>query len=172
MRYFVTLPNGDEAAVDVVHRPGGKLDVVVDGEPVEVDAVDVEGATNVRVGGRVFDLWLETDGETYGYVGSGHRARARVESDRARSAAASARSLATAGTSIAAPMPGRVVKVLVKEGDGVQAGAPVVVVEAMKMENELCADKPGVVARVAVTVGQTVDGGTVLVELAPSDGQG
>lgn len=167
MRYYVTLPGGDEVAVDLVHRPGGRTEVLVDGEPVDVDAIEAEGATNVRVNGRVFDLWLESDGETFGFVGSGHRARARVESDRSRIAAAASRSKNVGGGRVVAPMPGRVVKILVEEGDDVQAGSPVIVVEAMKMENELCADHAGVVTKISVAVGETVDGGARLVELGP-----
>ena len=68
-----------------------------------------------------------------------------------------------------APMPGRVVKLLVEVGDQVQAGTPVVVVEAMKMENELCADHAGVVTKVVATVGQNVEGGAALVELGPAE---
>ncbi len=167
MRYFVTLPGGDEVAVDVRVDPDGHTTAFLEGEPVEIDAVDVDGATNVRVRGRVYDLWLEHDGETVGYVGSGHRARARVETDRTRMAAQASRSRSPGGGQVVAPMPGRVVKLLVAAGEVVQAGAPVVVVEAMKMENELTADKPGVVSRLLVAVGDTVEGGAVLVELGP-----
>ena len=167
MRYYVTLPGGDEVAVDLVHRPGGRTEVLVDGERVDVDAIEAEGATNVRVNGRVFDLWLESDGETFGFVGSGHRARARVESDRSRIAAAASRSKNVGGGNVVAPMPGRVVKLLVAVGDTIEAGAPVIVVEAMKMENELAAAYAGIVTRIAVEVGQNVDGGATLVELGP-----
>jgi biotin carboxyl carrier protein len=66
-------------------------------------------------------------------------------------------------------MPGRVVKLLVAVGDTVQAGQPVVVVEAMKMENELCAETDGTVKEILVEPGLTVDGGAALVRLAPSD---
>ncbi|MBM4359525.1 MAG: acetyl-CoA carboxylase biotin carboxyl carrier protein subunit [Deltaproteobacteria bacterium] len=64
-------------------------------------------------------------------------------------------------------MPGRVVKVLVTEGEPVEAGKPLVVVEAMKMENELAADAPGMVQAIRVVAGQTVDAGAVLLELGP-----
>jgi biotin carboxyl carrier protein len=68
-------------------------------------------------------------------------------------------------------MPGRVVKVLVAEGDQVDAGAPVIVVEAMKMENELCTEQPGVVSRIGAAVGENVESGAVLVELGPLPGE-
>ncbi len=171
MRYYVTLPSGEEIAVDVRQLPGGGTEVRVDGELVEVDAVEVGGAINIRVNDRVFDLWLESDGDTVGFVGSGHRARARVESERVRSAGAASRSGAGGAAHITAPMPGRVVKVLVGQGDDVEAGAPVVIVEAMKMENELSADKPSTVVGVHVKEGDTVEGGAVLVTLAAAGGE-
>lgn len=63
---------------------------------------------------------------------------------------------------ILAPMPGKVVRVLVKAGDEVKARQGLVVVEAMKMENELRAARDGRVRDVAVTEGQSVDAGAVL----------
>ena len=64
---------------------------------------------------------------------------------------------------VTAPMPGRVVRVLVAAGDAVSAGQGVVVVEAMKMENELRAPKAGRVKDVSVSAGASVDAGRVLV---------
>jgi biotin carboxyl carrier protein len=66
---------------------------------------------------------------------------------------------------IAAPMSGKVVRVLVKEGDSVLARQPLVVVEAMKMENELCAGRDGTVAEVHAREGASVDAGALLVEI-------
>jgi pyruvate carboxylase subunit B len=63
-------------------------------------------------------------------------------------------------------MPGLVVRVEVAPGDRVAAGQGVVIIEAMKMENELKADGGGVVSCIHVVAGQTVDKGTVLVEFA------
>ena len=63
---------------------------------------------------------------------------------------------------VTAPMPGKIVRVLVKKGDAVRARQPLVVVEAMKMENELRAARDGTVADVASHEGQSVDAGTLL----------
>jgi biotin carboxyl carrier protein len=63
---------------------------------------------------------------------------------------------------VQAPMPGRVVRVLVKAGDAVQARQPLIVVEAMKMENELRAAREGRVRELFVTEGQSVEAGTAL----------
>jgi len=62
-------------------------------------------------------------------------------------------------------MPGRVLKLLVAEGEAVSAGSPLVVVEAMKMENELVAARPGMVKRIRVQVGDTVERDSALLEL-------
>lgn len=66
---------------------------------------------------------------------------------------------------IAAPMPGLVVRIPVAVGDSVAAGQGVIVVEAMKMENELKAPADGVIAAIEVEAGQAVDKGAVLVVL-------
>ncbi|MCA9689065.1 MAG: acetyl-CoA carboxylase biotin carboxyl carrier protein subunit, partial [Myxococcales bacterium] len=83
----------------------------------------------------------------------------------ALAAALSAGAGAGAGASkITAPMPGRVVKILVAAGEAVEQGAPVIIVEAMKMENEMYAPGAGVVRTIAVAEGDTVDGGQLLCE--------
>jgi biotin carboxyl carrier protein len=64
---------------------------------------------------------------------------------------------------VAAPMPGKIVRVLVKPGDEVATRQGLVVVEAMKMENELRASRPGRVREVSVIEGQSVDAGAILV---------
>jgi biotin carboxyl carrier protein len=64
---------------------------------------------------------------------------------------------------LAAPMPGKVIRVLVKIGDAVRARQPVVVVEAMKMENELRADRDGTVAEIHAREGMSVDAGALLI---------
>ena len=66
---------------------------------------------------------------------------------------------------ITAYMPGRVVSVAVAEGAEVEAGQPLVVLEAMKMQNELQADRAGKVAKIHVVPGQAVEGGDPLIEL-------
>lgn len=67
--------------------------------------------------------------------------------------------------SVTAYMPGRVVSVVVAEGDAVEPGTPLVVLEAMKMQNEIQADRAGTVRCVHVAAGQAVEGGDPLIEL-------
>lgn len=67
--------------------------------------------------------------------------------------------------SVTAPMPGKVLAVKVNVGDSVQSGAPVLVLEAMKMENDIVAPKDGKVVAINVKVGDSVESGAVLVSL-------
>ena len=70
---------------------------------------------------------------------------------------------------VTSPMPGRVVRATVAEGDEVTAGQPIIIVEAMKMENELQAPVAGVVGRLHVSAGDTVDAGALLCTIEPHD---
>ncbi|HUZ25122.1 MAG TPA: biotin carboxylase N-terminal domain-containing protein [Streptosporangiaceae bacterium] len=79
--------------------------------------------------------------------------------------------LAAAG-SLLAPMPGTVVRVAVAVGDTVAAGAPIVVLEAMKMEHVVAAPAAGVVAELSVLAGQAVDAGAELARVEPAEGVG
>ena len=73
---------------------------------------------------------------------------------------------ATADNDITAPMPGLILSIAVAEGDAIEAGTPLVVLEAMKMENVIKATAPGTVKAVHVTKGQAVDKRQLLIELA------
>ncbi|NOY26114.1 MAG: acetyl-CoA carboxylase biotin carboxyl carrier protein subunit [Oligoflexia bacterium] len=74
---------------------------------------------------------------------------------------------ASGASGVKAAMPGRIVRVLVAKGDPVSKGQPVLVVEAMKMENELKAPRDGVVRTLLVASGDLVETGAVLLELDP-----
>ena len=66
---------------------------------------------------------------------------------------------------VKAPMPGNILKVLVSEGQKVNEGDPVIVIEAMKMENEVVANKSGSIGKIFVTKGQSVETGTALISI-------
>lgn len=168
MRYFVTFPTGEEIPVEVDHLPTGELSVVVNGRRLAADAVRVAGTTSIGIDHRMVDLWMEGTPPDVGVIAHRHRFYARVESERMRALAATlgSKGTATGAGTLLSPMPGRVLKVLVAEGDVVESGAPLVVVEAMKMENELTAQRAGTVKKVHVTAGQTVESGAKLVEVS------
>ena len=164
MRYFVTIA-GREVEVDLSgHQP------VVDGTPVEAHLSVLPG-TDTR--------HLLVDGRSYALAATAAERRGRwhigVGAERFTADATDERTRAiremtggaddVADKTIVAPMPGLVVKVEVEVGQAVKAGQGVVVVEAMKMENELKAPADGVIAKIEVQPGQTVDKGAVLLVL-------
>ncbi len=173
MIYHVTV--GDRT-VEVEVRGS---EIRVDGEAIaEVSLVGL-GRGPVRsllVDGQSHRVSARRTGSGTWRLGIGGRAiRAEVLDERTAAIRAMAGpSLASRGPRpVVAPMPGMVVRVEVAEGDRVESGQGVVIVEAMKMENELRTDAAGVVSRVHVAEGQAVEKDEVLVELAtPSEKEG
>ena len=109
------------------------------------------------------------DGEVEVSTSSGRRQIALAEPLRDRIAHASGSEDDTGDEEIRAPMPGRVVQVAVAAGDRVAPGALVLVLEAMKMQNEIRTVRGGTVLRVDVEPGRTVDGGTPLAVVRSED---
>jgi glutaconyl-CoA/methylmalonyl-CoA decarboxylase subunit gamma len=167
MRYHVTFPGGSEVEVEVDHLPTGELSVTALGKQLTAETLAQGASTTMRIDGRVVDLWMEGTPPGIDVVARGQRFYATVESERARalSAALGSKQSALGEGTVVSPMPGRVLKVLVQEGDAITAGTPLVVVEAMKMENELLAERDGTVKNIFVTPGQTVESGARLIEV-------
>jgi biotin carboxyl carrier protein len=167
MKYYVTLdpsPGAAPIVVDVTELPTGAIEVTASGRKVDVDVVSVGSVLSVCIDGKVVDLTTEGTPPEIGAVASGHRSYVRVESERMRSAEAAKKGkVGGAERVVTSPMPGRVVKVLVAPGDLVPVGQALVVIEAMKMENELKAKSAGKVVSVHVTAGTTVEGNAKLV---------
>jgi biotin carboxyl carrier protein len=139
--------DGQEFLVDLLRVDSSLYSLLIGGRSFEVDLLEVEDAFMVLVDGQPFLVEIQDEQE--------RRLRAAVGKEMARAAK----------RTVAAPMPGKVVKLLVKPGDAVKAGDGVIVVEAMKMENELKAPSPGTVKEIRVTEGKPVSAGEVLVVL-------
>jgi len=132
----------------------------VAGSPVSVVAVDgVQHQLVARRGGPKGSYVLWIDGWRFEVDALDERARAIRDLSAAVAGAAGP-------APVVAPMPGMIVRVHMKVGDAVEAGQPIVVMEAMKMENELRAPAAGVVKSITAQPGKAVEKGTVLVELA------
>jgi biotin carboxyl carrier protein len=169
MKYLVTVA-------------GREIEVEVDGDQVTVGGATrtatlrtVAGTSSrqLLVDGRPTVLTLRSAGRGQWTLGvGGDRWDAEVVDERTRhirsltAGASAARGPAT----VRAPMPGLVVRVLVEAEQEVAAGAGIVVLEAMKMENELKAPTAGVVRAVRVAAGEPVEKGQVLVELQERSG--
>jgi len=169
VRYYVKLSatSPETTAVDIHELPSGALAVEVDGAHVHADVVPLGEQLSIRVNGKIVDLTTEGASPQVGIIGRGYRTYVEVESERQR--AANAVKKGPSGVSdnlLRAPMPGRIVKVLVAKGDVVVAGQPLLVMEAMKMENELKAKGDATIAEVHVVAGAAVEGGARLVSLA------
>jgi biotin carboxyl carrier protein len=165
MRYYVTFePDAAPVAVDVSELPNGALEARIGGRLVGLDVAVLGGQLSVLVDGQVVDLTTEGAPPDLGIVAGGHRSYVRVESERMRAAEQARRtSTAVHEQVVRSPMPGRVVRVLVSPGDHVEAGQGLVVLEAMKMENEVRARAAGKVGEVHVAPGVAVEANAKLV---------
>jgi biotin carboxyl carrier protein len=156
---------GDRIHEVDVEAVDGRYHVTIDGSTRRIDAVEIGGGyyTILNEGGRSYDVSVEARRD--GYLVRHRAAEMRVTlTDPGRTAR---RAAASGGgpEEVRAQMPGKVVRVLVSVGDVVEAGQGLVVVEAMKMENEVAAPRQGRVTAVAVEAGHAVAGGAVLVVL-------
>ncbi len=165
MRFAVTV-GSETLPVEVVEVAGreGRYRVRLGEEWVEVSArLPPSGPASLLVGGTSYVADIsEAGGEVVVTLG-GETHRVLVEEAGRRLGRHRGGVAGGAGQRLVAPMPGRVVAVHVRPGDRVEPDAPLVVLEAMKMENEFRAMAGGVVTEVHVTPGQAVNAGDLLV---------
>lgn len=141
----------------------GETSVVVDGTPVQLEAQVLRpGVLSLIVDGRAWRVVLEEDANEPGVLIAGDRITYRVADPRSLKARRARAGGADGPRAIKASMPGRVVRVLAQPGETVEAHQGVVVIEAMKMQNELKSPKSGVIAEMKVKPGDTVSAGEVL----------
>jgi 3-methylcrotonyl-CoA carboxylase alpha subunit len=147
-----------EVRREAAPRPGVHR-IQVDGETLEI-AIDEAAPPRyrVRVGGRDELVYCIAEGDAIHLFWRGRAYRLD------RAAATARRSSVPTGT-LESPMPGRVLEVKVKPGDAVVKGQPLIVVEAMKMENIVRAPRDGRIRAVAVAVDARVASGQTLIEL-------
>lgn len=146
------------------------LTIKLDGQPLAVDVRRIDGDTvySLLVDGHSYEGFVHQAEGQWQVTLQGQPFAVEVKDERAaRLAQFAAKAQGPSGeTSIKAPMPGMVVAVHVGEGDEVTKGTSLVVLEAMKMQNELGAPRDGVVKAVRVAAGQAVEQNAVLVVLA------
>ena len=168
MRLWVTL-EGREAEV-TFHAEGDRLVLEADGRHIEADFVRLPDGEvySLLIDGRshVVRVVPTTDGLDVELRGSVIPVEVKHPLEKMLQAS-SAAAAATRGETVTAPMPGVVVAVRVAPGDAVRAGQSVIVVEAMKMQNELSAAHDGVVSEVLVAERAAVSVGQALMRLSP-----
>lgn len=158
----------DQTRTVAVERSGdGWVVTLDDGEPIRVTGAELaSGEWALRIDGRRQVAGVNVDGARVDLQVGGRDWRAEVVD--ARKAALQLGAGGGEGA-VSTQMPGVIVRTLVAEGDAVSEGDPVIVVEAMKMENEFKAPVSGTVERIAVQDGQAVEAGTTLVVIAPAE---
>lgn len=164
--YIVTI-GGEEHTAEVVRADDGayqgRYQVIVDGDARSVDAVPVEdGVSSFIVDGACFEVHATRDRDRYVLLINGEHYELDARNRRSRSGFGKGAGLAVGRQVVHAPMPGRVVRILAQPGERVEEGAPLLILEAMKMENQLRSPITGEVVEMAVTEGQVVATGEKL----------
>ncbi len=164
--HYAAIVEGQEHEVEIIEVSPGSYEIAMDGKKLSIDVRSVGPTTmSFLLNNHAYNIEFEKNPEGGGnLLVRGHVISVEVVDLRTlrlrkvRPAADADDGPAT----IASPMPGKVVAVLVKEGQEVAEGDGLVVVEAMKMENELKAPRAGVVKDLIAIEGAPVDGGATL----------
>ena len=160
MTYDVAI-DGKSYRLDVNHIDGA-WSCRLDGREVEVDAVLARpNVLSLRLGTKAFEVKCERVGaDIHIWVGS-QRFAAEIRDPRSLRGRIKAAD-DEGPRKLTAPMPGKVVRLLLTQGSAVDAGGGVLVVEAMKMQNEVKSPKKGTIQRILVSEGAAVNAGDVL----------
>jgi biotin carboxyl carrier protein len=157
---------GDKTFTIEVNR---EMEVTVDSETVPVDLISIDRATafSLLLDNQSYEVLVNEEGNDYQVMILGHLFTVHVEDERARRLAQSSRGFipGSGEIQVKAPMPGLIVAIPVIEGQTVKRGDVLVVLESMKMENELKAPRDGSVTAVRVQLRQNVEQGQTLVAI-------
>lgn len=163
MKYYARIGENEyEIEID-------KDQVLVNGEAVTVDLKQsgVPELYSVLFGGRSYDMLIQSERFDYAVTFHGEQFQVQVEDERTRrlNTGRKAPTLPNGELAIKAPIPGLVVKVLVEKDAQITEGQPLVILEAMKMENEIRSPRAGVVKGISVAAGQRVEQNGVMLIL-------
>ncbi len=159
MRFTLEL---DDVPRDVVlEKKNGKTILTIDGEPLNADVTLEADHVRVEVGGKTFRVAIQ-DGGNVAVVNDGRRT---VGVKDLHAGGAAGGGAAGARGKVKPPMPGKIVAIRVEAGQEVKAGDVLVILEAMKMQNEIPAPVAGVVKEVHVEVGASVETKNVIVTI-------
>lgn len=163
----LSIDSGGKTRNVEIAQSDGKLRFLLDGQPLEADAVEVaRGIYSILIGGESFEVRTEAAAGKLRVISRGREMFAAVRDPRQWRRRGGATLEAEGRQQIIAPMPGKIIRVLVKAGDTVETGQGLLVVEAMKMQNEIRSPKSGKVERLSVVEGQAVNAGEVVAVVA------
>lgn len=163
MKLIARLVNGNAHIVEFSDRRG-ETEILLDGQPVNVEFQKLNGShCLISRNGRVVDALVHQQGNRCTVILSGKTYLMELLDQRLQLAAES--DAPKGAQSIKAQMPGRVVKLLKSIGDAVEKNTAVLLIEAMKMQNEIRSPRRGILAQIAVKEGQPVNTGQLLFEV-------
>ncbi len=172
MKYRIQSPGGEALEIEIRDRPDGRLELLRGGEalPVEVSGPEPSGALHLLAGDRSLEAWVEEGpgGKQVRVHLAGRSFTFEVLDERELLALEVESHRPARPETVQARMPGVVVDVRVAPGQAVAAGDAVLVLEAMKMQNEVTCEQGGVVAEVLVERGAAVEAGQDLIRLQPA----
>ena len=164
MKYSTSV--GDKTFIIDVNRDG---EVTVDGQVIPVDFLSLERSNDfsLLLNNHSYEMLVSEQDSDYQVLAMGHLFTVHVEDERARRLAQASRGFipGSGEIQVKAPMPGLIVAIPVTEGQIVKRGDVLVVLESMKMENELKAPRDGSVTGVRVQLRQNVEQGQMLVTI-------
>jgi len=165
--------DGRKAILKEISREGNQHTIAVDDEIFNIDLVKVGPAEySILYKGRSYNIEVVPGREPKHYTVNTFYFSNEIEVVDAETRYIRSRNNAAgehASNIIRSPMPGKIVKVLVSEGEAVEVGQTVIIVSAMKMESEFKASKAGIVSKIHVSEGDTVDGNQILVEIKEAE---
>jgi biotin carboxyl carrier protein len=173
MNYEVSEKKGETLRIGLTETGEGLFEVTIDGTTVHVDVV-TSGPTiySIIEDGQQFEAMVDEKGaHGFDVLVAGRIFHLESVDERTRLLAGSAKIVISGPQIVEAEMPGKVVKVNVEVGTEVTEGEGVLIIEAMKMENEISAPVDGIVKEVSVAEGDTVEAGTNLFTVDPHEEQ-
>jgi biotin carboxyl carrier protein len=169
VKYYVVV-DGVEHVIELdadVTAAAGTVKISIDERPHELEyhEIDLLGQILLRDGDRSYAVSIEGDEREVAVTIDGHVYKVALEDERERAAHVAERAAGRGGGVVKSVMPGVVVDVLVRVGSTVAEGEPLLILEAMKMQNEISAPSGGVVEQIHVAAGEAVLAGATLVTL-------
>jgi biotin carboxyl carrier protein len=174
VNYEVSEKKGETKTVGLVEKSDHEYEITIDGHTVHVDAAR-SGKTiySIIEDGKQFEVVIDEQGaHGFDVVVAGQLFHLQALDERSKLLSASAKPIASGPQRVEAEMPGKVVKIATSVGSPVAEGQGVVILEAMKMENEIKSPIEGVVSEISVAEGQTVESGALLFVVTPPEKEG
>lgn len=154
---LLTLLSGEKSFPMEVGESEERLQVSLSGKPLEFDlGAQGEGGLSIILEGRSYEARVRIDGNSVSVEIDGERRVFEVD-DASNNRARSGRAAKQGSAQVVAPMPGKVVKLLVESGEQVQADEGVLLFEAMKMQNEIRSPVTGILVAIDVREGEVVE---------------